>query len=93
MCFTNYYNTYIKKYAELASKLQDNLKVPRSIGKKGSMTKVEFDEEDLRIFEELKKKFVFRIGVTKSEPRQTFCFTGGRKWIRSGGDPGATQEK
>jgi hypothetical protein len=38
--FTNYYNTYIHMYAEVAAPLQDKLKVPGEVGKKGSKTKV-----------------------------------------------------
>ena len=56
MGFTNYYNTYIHMYAEIASRLQDKLKVPRDVGKKGSKVKVTFDKEDLKAFEELKKR-------------------------------------
>ena len=32
--FTNYYNTYIHMYAQLAARLQDKLKVPRVVRKK-----------------------------------------------------------
>ena len=37
--FTNYYNSYIDKYAEVAARLQDKLKVSREEGKKGSKKK------------------------------------------------------
>ena len=38
--FTNYYSTYIKDYANVAAPLQDKLKVPRDVGKKGSRVKI-----------------------------------------------------
>jgi hypothetical protein len=34
--FTNYYNTYIHMYAQMAARLQDKLKVPRDVGKKAA---------------------------------------------------------
>ena len=33
--FTNYYSQYVKGYADLVCRLQEMLKVPREIGKKG----------------------------------------------------------
>ena len=40
--FTNYYSTYVEKYAELAAPLMDKLKVNKQEGKKGSRTAVHF---------------------------------------------------
>ena len=51
--FTNYYNTYIHMYAQVAARLQDKLKVPRDVGKKGSNKKIEFDQNDSEAFQEL----------------------------------------
>ena len=38
--FTNYYSSYIKDYANMVSRLQDKLKVPREEGKKGTKKKI-----------------------------------------------------
>ena len=44
--FTNYYKIYIKDYAQIVARLQDKLKVPRELGKKGSRAKISWDPED-----------------------------------------------
>ncbi len=36
MGFTNYYSMYVEMYAEVVAILQDKLKVPRELGKKGA---------------------------------------------------------
>ena len=56
--FTNYYNIYIRDYSQLVGPLQDKLKVPRDVGKKGSKFKISWNEADQNIFEEVKKGFV-----------------------------------
>jgi hypothetical protein len=70
--FTNYYNTYIHMYAEVAARLQDKLKVPREVGKKGSKQRVEFDEEDLKAFEELKKRLCEGLILQRVNPDKPF---------------------
>ena len=52
--FTNYYNTYIHMYAQVASRLQDKLKVPRDVGKKGSKKKSNLTRLTLRLFKNSK---------------------------------------
>ena len=70
--FTNYYNSYIKMYAQVAARLQDKLKVPRDIGKKGSKQKVEFDAEDLAAFQELKNRLVSGLALQRVNPDKPF---------------------
>jgi len=70
--FTNYYNTYIHMYAQIAARLQDKLKVPREVEKKGSKCKVEFDSEDLLAFEELKKRLCSGLILQRVSPTKPF---------------------
>ena len=70
--FTKYYNTYIKEYAEIAARLQDKLKVPREVGKKGSRVKVEFSPEDVQAFEELKKRLCSGLILQRVNPDKPF---------------------
>jgi hypothetical protein len=70
--FTNYYNTYIHMYAQIASRLQDKLKVPRDVGKKGSKVKITFDKEDLEAFEELKKRLCSGLNLQRVNPDKPF---------------------
>jgi hypothetical protein len=70
--FTNYYNTYIHLYAEVAAPLQDKLKVPREVGKKGSKVRVEFTPSDIQAFEELKKRLVSGLALQRVNPDKPF---------------------
>jgi len=70
--FTNYYNTYIHMYAQIASRLQDKLKVPRDVGKKGSKVKIFFDKEDIEAFEELKKRLCSGLSLQRVNPDKPF---------------------
>jgi hypothetical protein len=70
--FTNYYNAYIHMYAQIAAPLQDKLKVPRDVGKKGSKKRVEFGEGDLQAFEELKKRLCSGLILQRVDPDKPF---------------------
>ena len=70
--FTNYYNSYIHMYAQVAARLQDKLKVPRELGKKGSKQRVEFDAEDLEAFEELKRRLCQGLSLQRVNPDKPF---------------------
>ena len=70
--FTNYYNTYIHMYAQVAARLQDKLKVPREQGKKGSKQKVVFDADDIAAFEELKRRLVSGLALQRVNPDKPF---------------------
>ena len=70
--FTNYYHTYIHMYADLAARLQDKLKVPRELGKKGSKQRVEFDAEDMEVFEELKRRLCLALNLQRVNPDKPF---------------------
>ena len=54
--FTNYYSSYIQGYADVVAPLQDKLKVPREVGKKGSKAKIDWNEVDEKAFEEIKRR-------------------------------------
>jgi hypothetical protein len=60
-------------HAQVAARLQDKLK--ERGGKKGEQKGVDFDEEDIKAFEELKKWLCPIFNPTMCKPRYTFCVT------------------
>ena len=70
--FTNYYNSYIHQYAKVSARLQDKLKGPRDVGKKGSMHKIVFDFDDLEAFQELKMRLVSGLALQRFNPDKPF---------------------
>ena len=68
----NYYHIFIKDYSELVAKLQDKLKVPREFGKKGSKFPISWDEEDQKVFEELKKRLCSKLELQRVNPDKPF---------------------
>jgi hypothetical protein len=59
-------------YAELVAALQEKLKVPRHIGKKGSRFKVEFTPQDVECFEEIKKRLCSNLVLQRVNPDKPF---------------------
>ena len=72
MGFTNYYNTYVHDYARVVARLQDKLKVPREIGKKGSKAKISWDAQDQECFEEIKKRLCSKLILQRVNPDRPF---------------------
>ena len=70
--FTNYYNTYIKEYSKIAAPLQDRLKVPREIGKKGSKHKIGWGEIEQAAFDELKRVLCSELVLQVVNPDRPF---------------------
>ena len=70
--FTNYYHTYIKDYAEVVARLQDKLKVPREIGKKGSRAKIEWDSEDEDRYGEIMRRLCSNLVFERVNPDKPF---------------------
>ena len=70
--FTNYYAIYIQDYANLVARLQDKLKVPRDIGKKGSKHPISWEAEDQKVFEELKVRLCSKLGLQRVNPDKPF---------------------
>ena len=70
--FTNYYNTYIHMYAQVAAPLQDLLKVPRDVGKKGSKKRVDFGPAELEAFHELKRRLISGLALQRVNPDKPF---------------------
>ena len=85
--FTNYYNTYIHMYAEVTARLQEKLKVPREVGKKGSTQRVYFDEEDKKAFGEVKKRLCSALVLQ----RVSLCVKSGCQWVCGWCNPRTTQ--
>jgi hypothetical protein len=70
--FTNYYTIYIKDYANIVGRLQEKLKVPRHLGKKGSKVKISWDQEDQKAFDEIKKRLCSRLVLQRVNPDRPF---------------------
>ena len=87
--FTNYYNSYIKGYAEVVSRLQDKLKVPREIGKKGSKAKIDWSTEDEQCFAEIKRRLCSNLVLQRVNPDLPFIL----RTDASGYAVGATLEQ
>jgi hypothetical protein len=70
--FTNYYSSYIDMYAEMVACLQEKLKVPREIGKKGSKYKLEFNEEERQAFKDIKQRLCTKLILQRVNPDRPF---------------------
>ena len=70
--FTNYYSMYVEMYAEVVAILQDKLKVPRELGKKGSRHKLQFNEEEIQAFEEIKRRLCSKLILQRVNPDRPF---------------------
>ena len=70
--FTNYYSSYIKEYAQIVARLQEKLKVPRDVGKKGSRVKIDWGTEDQVAFQEIKKRLCSELILQTVDPNKPF---------------------
>jgi hypothetical protein len=70
--FTNYFSSCIEMYGDIVAPLQDKLKVPRDIGKKGSKYRIQYTEEDIQIFEEIKKRLCSKLLLQHVNPDKPF---------------------
>jgi hypothetical protein len=75
--FTNYFSSYIHGYSDVVGKLQDKFKVPRGEGKKGSKTKISWDESDQEAFEEIKERLCSKLSLQRVNPDRPFVLQGG----------------
>ena len=70
--FTNYYSGYVKDYAKLVAPLQEKLKVPRQLGKKGSKAGITWTPQDQVIFEEIKRRLCSALELQRVNPDKPF---------------------
>ena len=70
--FTNYYGVYIENYSQLVAGLQDKLKVPHDVGKKGSKAPINWTENDQKAFDEIKERLCSRLGLQRVNPDRPF---------------------
>ncbi len=70
--FTNYYHTYIEGYADIVQGLQNKLKLPREEGKKGSKKRIEWNPEDQKAFDEIKKRLCSQLALQRVNPDKPF---------------------
>lgn len=69
---TNQYSSYVDQYAEMVAPLQEKLKVPRSLGKKGSKHKIEWKPGDSDQFEAIKRKLSEKLVLNAVNPDKPF---------------------
>ena len=70
--FTNNYSTYVHMYGDIVAALQEKLKVPRELGKKGSKHKVQFTDQEREAFEEIKKRLCTELLLQHVNPDKAF---------------------
>ena len=70
--FTNYYSSYIEKYADLTAPMHEKLKVPREEGRKGSKKKIEWSKADIEAFERLKQVLCSKFVLQRVNPDKPF---------------------
>ena len=66
--FTNYYSAYIHEYAKIVAGLQEKLKVPHEVGKKGSRSKISWDPPDQEAFDEIKRRLLSQLVLQVVDP-------------------------
>lgn len=67
--FTNYCSSYIRMYGNIVAKIQERLKVPRDLGKKGIKHMIDFTYDEKEAFEEFKLRLFSEL--SDSRPTQT----------------------
>ena len=70
--FTNYYASYVEHYADTVAILQEKLKVPRDVGKKGSKVRIAWNERDQEAFDEVKRKLCSGLELIRVNPDKPF---------------------
>ena len=70
--FTNYYSTYVEKYAELAAPLMEKVKVNKQEGKKGSRVHVAFGTEQKKAFLALREALLKGLELQTVQPDKPF---------------------
>ena len=70
--YTNHYHQNVPRNSEHTANLQDKLKVPRILGKKGSKFKVQFSDQDEICFKNLKSSLLEGIRLKFSNPSRPF---------------------
>jgi hypothetical protein len=69
---TNYFSEYVPGYAAKAGPLMEKLKLPRDIGKKGSTHALQWNEDELKNFEEVKAALAASLELFQIEPDKPF---------------------
>ena len=70
--FTNYNSCYIKEYSDKVAVLQEKLKVPREVGKKGSRVKIDWTHADQVAFDEIKRLLCSALELQRVNPDKDF---------------------
>ena len=70
--FTNYYSSYVQGYSDVVARLQDKLKVPREVGKKGSKARIDWSDSDEECFQEIKRRLCANLVLQRVNPDRPF---------------------
>ena len=70
--FANYYSSYIKEFAKVTAILQEKLKVPKDVGKKGSRVKITWTPEDQEAFDEVKRRLCSGLELQRVDADRPF---------------------
>ena len=69
---TNYYSSYVERYADYAGPLMSKLQLNRQDGKKGSQKKLVWRKSEIKSFEELKRVLAGRLELFRIDPDAPF---------------------
>ena len=69
---TNYFSEYVPGYAGKAGPLMEKLKLPREMGKKGSTFVLQWSDEEIKAFEDVKTGLVQSLELFQVDPDKPF---------------------
>ena len=67
-----YYSSYVKDFADVAAILQEKLKVPKDVGKKGSRVRISWGPKDQAAFDEVKRRLCSGLELQRVNPDKPF---------------------
>ena len=73
--FTNYYSGYVHQYVDKLAIVNEKLKLPREVGKKGTKAPITWSEVDQKAFETIKQTFCEGLESHRGNPDRPFVFS------------------
>ena len=72
MGVTNYYHTYVERYAHYAAPLMENLKLSRDLAKKNSKARLKWTPDGIQAFETLTLRLTKQLSLQMADPDGPF---------------------